>query len=171
MPANQSKDEGNDDQLFWAFTAMSAAELGFPDPGKGKPGWLALAQSVMNQLISRWDEQLCNGGMRWQIYQWLGGYTYKNTAANGGMFQLGARLAKYTGNKTYADWAEKAYNWMENTPLIAKDFQVNDGMEGLKGCVDADHTQWTYNYGIMIGGAAYVSRFFLFCINPLLMRV
>jgi hypothetical protein len=23
-------------------------------------------------------------------------------------------------------------------------------------CKDADHTQWTYNYGIMIAGASYV---------------
>jgi hypothetical protein len=32
LPANQTKDEGNDDQVFWAFTAMDAAELNFPEP-------------------------------------------------------------------------------------------------------------------------------------------
>jgi predicted alpha-1,6-mannanase (GH76 family) len=161
MPANQSKDEGNDDQLFWAFTVMSAAELGFEDPDSSQLGWLALAQSVMNQLIDRWDTSLCNGGMRWQIYQWLDGYNYKNTAANGGMFQLGARLAKYTGNATYADWAVKAYDWLAASPLLKSDGEVFDGSDALKGCKDADQTQWTYNYGIMIGGAAYVSSMFL----------
>lgn len=157
MPANQSKDEGNDDQLFWAFTVMSAAELGFPDPPPDQPGWLALAQSVLNQLVSRWDMANCHGGLRWQIYQWLDGYNYKNTAANGGMFQLAARLAKYTGNDTYAKYAEQAFDWLVQSPVLTQDWQVYDGSDVLKGCTDADKNQWTYNYGIMIGGAAYVS--------------
>jgi hypothetical protein len=179
MPANQSKDEGNDDQLFWAFTVMTAAELAFPDPPPHLPGWLALAQSVMNQLISRFErevsEGICGGGLRWQIYQWLNGYNYKNTAANGGMFQLGARLAKYTGNETYAVWAEKAWDWMEGSALIGKGPEGNmegvgelngtifDGMNALEGCEVPDRKQWTYNYGIMIAGAAYVCVNFSFC--------
>ena len=32
MPTNQTATEGNDDQVFWAFAAMSAAETNFPDP-------------------------------------------------------------------------------------------------------------------------------------------
>ncbi|KAF2469483.1 mannan endo-1,6-alpha-mannosidase, partial [Lindgomyces ingoldianus] len=159
MPSNQSKDEGNDDQLFWAFSVMSAAELGFPNPPSDKPGWLALAQSVMNQLIKRWDTTQCKGGLRWQIYQWIGGYNYKNIAANGGMFQLGARLAKYTGNATYAEWAEKAFDWLMQSPLLTKDMQVYDGTDVLKGCVDADQMQWTYNYGILIAGTAYMYNY------------
>ncbi|KAH7112822.1 glycosyl hydrolase-like protein [Dendryphion nanum] len=163
MPSNQSKDEGNDDQLFWAFTVMSATELNFTNPPAGTPGWLALSQSVMNQLITRFqlelDRKICNGGLRWQIYPYLNGWNYKNTASNGGMFHLGARLAKYTGNNTYAVWAEKAFDWMIQSPLISSDWQVFDGTDVLKGCVDADHTQWTYNYGIMIGGAAYMYNY------------
>ncbi|KAF2015654.1 glycoside hydrolase family 76 protein [Aaosphaeria arxii CBS 175.79] len=163
MPANQSKDEGNDDQLFWAFSVMSAVELNFPNPPDDKPGWLAVAQSVMNQLIGRYqieeEGDVCGGGLRWQIYQWLGGYNYKNTAANGGMFQLGARLAKYTGNATYAEWAEKAFDWMAKSPLMTSDWKVYDGTDVLKGCQSADQTQWSYNYGIMIGGAAYMYNY------------
>lgn len=156
MPSNQSKDEGNDDQLFWAFTVMSATEVGFPDPPADQPQWLALAQSVFNQLTTRWDTTLCAGGLPWQIYTWNKGYDYKNLAANGGLFQLGARLAKYTGNQTYADWANKAYDWLASSPLITNDLQVYDGSNSLKNCTDVDRLQWTYNYGIMIGGAAYV---------------
>jgi predicted alpha-1,6-mannanase (GH76 family) len=158
MPSNQSKDEGNDDQLFWAFTVMSAAELGFDNPDPSEPGWLALAQGVLNQLVSRIDNSTCNGGLRWQIYQWIDGYTYKNLAANGGMFQLAARLARYTGNSSYIDIANTAYDWLAQSPLISKDLQINDGTNVQKKCSDADQTQWTYNYGIMIAGAAYVSR-------------
>jgi hypothetical protein len=94
-----------------------------------------------------------------QIYNWLNGYNYKNTASNGGLFHLGARLAMYTKNDSYALWAEKAYDWMAASPLLEPDGTVNDGTSMLTTpmCKDADHTQWTYNYGIMIAGAAYVS--------------
>lgn len=96
-----------------------------------------------------------------QIYNWLNGWMYKNTASNGGLFHLGARLALYTKNDTYAQWAEKAYDWMAASPLLQPgDGTVNDGtsMQTTPMCKDADHTQWTYNYGIMIAGAAYVSN-------------
>ncbi|KAF2797515.1 glycoside hydrolase family 76 protein [Melanomma pulvis-pyrius CBS 109.77] len=161
LPVNHAKDIGNDDQLFWAFTAMSAAELGFPDPKPDQPGWLELAQSVMNQLIHHYDTDppACNGGLRWQNQPFKTGYNYKNTAANGGMFQLGARLAKYTGNKTYEVYANKAFDWMLQSPLIEDNFRVNDGTDVNKLCVAADRTQWTYNYGIMIGGAAYMYNY------------
>lgn len=162
MPANQSKNEGNDDQVFWAYSMIQAAEYKFPDPPSDKPGWLAMTQSVFNQFVKRFnkevDDNLCGGGMRWQIYPWLNGWTYKNMASNGGLFHLGARLAVYTKNDTYAQWAEKAFTWMSNSPLLPGDGTVNDGTSITTDppCKDADTTQWTYNYGIMIAGAAYV---------------
>jgi hypothetical protein len=45
MPPNQTRTLGNDDQGFWAMTAMSAAENKYPDPPKDQPQWLALAQA------------------------------------------------------------------------------------------------------------------------------
>lgn len=73
MPANQSKDEGNDDQVFWAFSAMAAAELNFPPPTEGYPSWLAMAQAVFNEQASRWDAADCAGGLRWQIFAFNNG--------------------------------------------------------------------------------------------------
>lgn len=158
MPANQSKDLGNDDQLFWGFTVMSAAEYNFPNPPADQLGWLGLAQSIFNQLSTRWDQQTCGGGVRWQMYQWLPGYNYKNMASNGGFFQLGARLALYTGNASYAQKAEEVFDWLEySSPLMDDKFKVFDGTDVLLNCTKADHSQWSYNYGIMIGGAAYVN--------------
>ena len=72
MPANQTKDEGNDDQVFWAFAAMTAAELGFPAPESG-PSWLSMAQAVFNEQTTRWDTSTCGGGLRWQIFTWNNG--------------------------------------------------------------------------------------------------
>lgn len=66
-PVNQTSDLGNDDQSFWAFSAMTAAELKFPNPPPNQPQWLALAQAVFNRQAARWDNSSCGGGLRWQI--------------------------------------------------------------------------------------------------------
>jgi len=87
MPSNQSKNEGNDDQVFWAFSMIAAAEYKLKDPPSDQPGWLAMTQSVFNQFVGRYQKEVsdgtCGGGMRWQIYPWLNGWTYKDTASNG----------------------------------------------------------------------------------------
>jgi len=162
MPSNQSKNEGNDDQVFWAFSMIAAAEYKLKDPPGDQPGWLAMTQSVFNQFVGRYQKEVadgnCGGGMRWQIFPWLNGWTYKNMASNGGLFHLGARLAMYTKNDTYAKWAEKTFDWLSDSPLLTDDGMVYDGtsMTTNPPCKDADKTPWTYNYGIMIAGAAYV---------------
>lgn len=103
MPANQSLNEGNDDQSFWGMAAMTAAETNFTNPDSDDFQWLGLAQGVFNTMAARWDTSTCGGGLRWQIYTWNSGYTYKNSIANGALFNLGARLARYTSNSSYAD--------------------------------------------------------------------
>jgi len=95
-PPNQSKNMGVDDQDFWAFAAMDAAEAGLPDVGGDLPSWLSLAQAVFNFQKKLWDDATCGGGMRWQVYSFNAGYNLKNTISNGGNFQLAARLARYT---------------------------------------------------------------------------
>jgi mannan endo-1,6-alpha-mannosidase len=110
MTPNQTKTEGNDDQGFWGLAAMSAAEANFPDPPADQPQWLALAQAVFNTQAARWDDTSCGGGLRWQIFTFNNGYTYKNSISNGCFFNLAARLAKYTGNDTYAQWADKTWD-------------------------------------------------------------
>lgn len=158
MPANQTKDEGNDDQVFWAFTAMTAAELGFPDPtGDDAPSWLSLAQAVFNEQAARWDTGTCGGGLRWQIYDFNSGYDYSNTIANLGFFQLAARLARYTSNETYTEWAEKEWDWFTDSVLWDNSsYSVYDGTSITQNCTQADHTQWSYNYATGIAGLAYM---------------
>ena len=134
---------------------MSAAELKFPDPTIPKsPSWLALAQAVFNLQTDRWDTSSCGGGLRWQIFTFNKGYDYKNSISNGGFFQLAARLARYTGNDTYAQWADKAYDWIQTTPLFTKDYQIYDGSQIEQNCTTASQLQWTYNVGTFLMGAA-----------------
>ncbi|KAL9027238.1 MAG: hypothetical protein Q9196_004211 [Gyalolechia fulgens] len=154
MTPNQTKTEGNDDQGFWAVAAMSAAEQKFPDPPADKPQWLALAQAVFNTQAMRWDTQYCNGGLRWQIFTFNTGYNYKNTISNGILFNLGARLAMYTRNQTYADWAERVWNWTEGTGMMNQDYDFFDGGHTDKNCTDVNRQQWTYNAGVYLLGAA-----------------
>ncbi|CAG7556410.1 unnamed protein product [Fusarium equiseti] len=155
MPDNQTMTEGNDDQGFWAVAAMSAAEHKFPDPPEDKPQWLALVQAVFNEYVSRWDTEHCGGGLRWQIFTWNVGYDYKNSISNGCFFNIAARLARYTGNSTYADWAEKVYDWEKKMGLITKDYQILDGLHFAGKCPSSmDTNQWSYNTGIYLYGAA-----------------
>jgi mannan endo-1,6-alpha-mannosidase len=154
MPVNQTKDEGNDDQGFWAMAAMLAAETNFQNPPPDQPQWLALAQAVFNEMATRWDTSSCGGGLRWQIFQFNNGFTYKNSIANGCFFNLGARLARYTGNDTYAQWAERIWDWEEITGLIDTSYNVFDGASVTDNCTKTTRLQWTYNSGIFLHGAA-----------------
>ena len=138
---------------------MTAAELNFPAPPAGKPSWLSLAQAVFNLQVSRWDAQNCGGGLRWQIYTFNNGYDYKNTISNGGFFQLAARLARYTGNQTYADWAIKSYDWVIGTPLFTDQYVIYDGAQIENNCTIANKLQWTYGIGTYLMGAANMYNF------------
>lgn len=154
MPPNQTMTEGNDDQGFWGLAVMSAAEYNFHNPPSDKPQWLALAQAVFNTQAARWDTQECGGGLRWQIFTWNNGYDYKNSISQACFFNLAARLARYTGNQSYADWAEKTWAWMEKTDLLDPDtYYIYDGIQA-RNCSEITPYQWTYNAGAFLLGAS-----------------
>ena len=164
FPSNYSQYLGNDDQVFWGLAAMTAAELNFPEQD-GEPSWLALAQGVFNTQVPRWDTSSCNGGMRWQIWPWQDGYTTKNAISNGGLFQLSARLARFTNNHTYSDWAERIWDWSATTPLLIESgWTIADTTSCLSQCTDHGDFQWSYNYGTYISGAAYMYNY-VWCIS------
>ncbi|WPH01534.1 glycoside hydrolase family 76 protein [Acrodontium crateriforme] len=157
MPPNQTLSEGNDDQIFWAFAAMSAAELNFPAPEGNGPSYLTMAIAVYNLQSARWDNKTCGGGLRWQILSQNTGWDYKNAVANGGLFQLSARLARYTGEDKYANWAEKHWDWFSTSVLYEPStHQINDGTDVTANCTKSNPTQWSYNYGLWFTGLAYM---------------
>ncbi|PWY86938.1 mannan endo-1,6-alpha-mannosidase [Aspergillus heteromorphus CBS 117.55] len=156
FPANDSNYLGNDDQVFWGLAAMTAAELNYPEED-GQPSWLSLAQGVFNTQVPRWDTSSCQGGLRWQIWPYQAGYTTKNAISNGGLFQLAARLGRYTNNDTYIDWAEKIWDWSATTPLLnTNEWNIADTTTTEAQCKDHGDIQWTYNYGTFLSGAAYM---------------
>ncbi|KAH7093074.1 glycosyl hydrolase family 76-domain-containing protein [Paraphoma chrysanthemicola] len=149
---------GNDDQAFWALAVMSALEYQFPDASQAPADYLDVAINSFNNIVGRWDETSCGGGLKWQIYPENSyGYNYKNSISNGCAFALGARLARYTGNQTYADWAVKIYDWTKKVGLITDIYEVFDGSDDKKDCATvADKTQWTYNNAMFLHGSAFM---------------
>lgn len=69
--------EGNDDQAFWVFAALSAAEHGFPEPPPPFPSWIETVQNAWELYVQRWNTTNCNGGLKWQFHPENKGYTYK----------------------------------------------------------------------------------------------
>lgn len=99
QPSNVTMSLGNDDQGFWGMSAMTAAELNFPDPPSDQPQWLALAQAVFNtQADEERHDESCNGGMRWQIPVTNNGYNYKNSGSQ--VFRV-RELAKVADDSRY----------------------------------------------------------------------
>ncbi|KAF2432394.1 mannan endo-1,6-alpha-mannosidase [Tothia fuscella] len=125
MPPNQTKVLGNDDQSTWAHAALTAAERSFPS--KNNISYLSLAENVFNTQVARWDDKTCGGA---------------------------ARLAHFTGNKTYSDWAEKMYQWTEKVGLIGEGGEVYDGTDATKNCSEVNHIQWSSHLGNFIHGSA-----------------
>jgi mannan endo-1,6-alpha-mannosidase len=154
MPPAYYASLGNDDQAFWALAVLSAVEYGYPAPPADQPQWLALAEAVWNTQVVRWDTSSCGGGLRWQVFQSNAGFDYKNTVSNAAFFQISARLARFTGNQTYLQWAEKSWNWMNATGLFDSDYNVFDGSDDTINCTRVDHTAWTYNPAILMYGSA-----------------
>jgi len=156
-PENQTKNLGNDDQASWALAAMTAAEYGFPSDvlDDVNTTWAQIATNVFEEQAARWDESTCNGGLRWQIFAFNNGYDYKNSISNGNFFQLASRLALYTGNATYSDWARRVYDWTVDVGLISNAGQIFDGTDSKANCSDINRIQWTANAGTFLAGEAY----------------
>lgn len=140
---------------------MSALEYQFPDPADAPAAYLEVAINAFENIVGRWDTTTCNGGLKWQIYpENAYGYNYKNSISNGCAFALGARLARYTGEQKYADWAVKIYDWMRDVGLITDKYEVFDGTNDKTNCATvADPTQWTYNIAMFLHGSAFMFDF------------
>lgn len=137
------------------MAVLSAAEYNFPNPPASRPQWLALAQNVFNTQAARWNTAQCGGGLRWQIFQWNNGYLYKNSISQACFFNMASRLALYTGNHTYAKWADRIWDWMIDVKFLHNDsYYIYDGAPVEGNCTQVVPYQWTYNAGAFLHGAA-----------------
>ncbi len=72
---------------------------------------------------------------------------------------MGARLARYTRNQTYADWANKVYDWINAREYIDEDYNVFDGGHVVVNCTAVDKAQFSYNAATLVQGAAFTYNF------------
>lgn len=154
--------EGNDDQSFWTFTVLSAAERNFPQTSDTSvPSWLQIAENSWNTLTARWNTSACGGGFLWQIFaDNPNGLNYRNSVSNGGVFQISARLYRATGNQTYLDWANKIWEWSTGIGFIDSNYYVYDGADSRENCSIAsrDNVTFSYSAGIYMYGAAVLAN-------------
>ena len=159
LPPNWTASLGNDDQGMWGMAAMTAAETNFTAGPSNN--WLDLAKNVFENLASpdRWNatgEDSCGGGLRWQVLAFNAGYDYKNSISTGVLFNLAARLARLTGNATYAEWADRTWTWMEDVGFMTADGAIYDGAHVATNCTDINKAQFSYTLGVFIEGAAHM---------------
>ncbi|KAK3292821.1 glycosyl hydrolase family 76-domain-containing protein [Chaetomium fimeti] len=144
---------------FWGLSAMSAAELEFPNPPGGEPSWIELAQNVFRALEARFAmETMCGGGLRAQVPLVNQGYHLKSTLANAVFLNLGARLGRYTGNQTYAEWADKTWDWLSSVGLIEEStdsIAIHNSIP-VNNCSHVRKNNWTIFTGTLLEGAAYM---------------
>ncbi|KAI6093512.1 glycoside hydrolase family 76 protein [Hypoxylon rubiginosum] len=147
--------EGNDDQAFWSFAILEAAERNFPQSDDTIPPWLDIASNIWNSMVVRWNTSSCGGGLAWQIFESNpNGMHYKNSVSNGGFFQMSARLARATGNDTYLQWAEKVWDWSEKVGFVDENYNVYDGADSSDNCAKVNKLSFSYAQGIYMYGAA-----------------
>jgi len=77
--------------------------------------------------------------------------------SSGCFFNLGARLARYTNNATYAQFAEEAWNWLQGVGFIdQKDWLAYDGAHVETNCTDINKVTFSYVTAILAEGAAFM---------------
>lgn len=80
--------------------------------------------------------------------------------ANGCFFNIGARLARYTDNSTYADWAEKTWDWLWDVGYINhENWYVYDGAHVEEDCKDINKITFSYNAAILAQGVAFMYNY------------
>lgn len=158
MPFNVTAQIGNDDQCIWGLSALLAAENKFPNPPNDKPQWIDLAKNAFEALASpdRHDGT-CGGGLRWMIPPTNVGYSLKDSITNGCYLNFAARLARYTGNDTYADIAADTWDWLDKTKLIDEEtYAVYYGAQVDENCTEVNDVQLSISSAYLLQGAAFM---------------
>jgi mannan endo-1,6-alpha-mannosidase len=140
---------GNADRGLWALAAVSGAQAQAQSSDSAR-AWLNPAQTVFDEFTSSWDNSTCNGGLPQSN-------SIKSSTTNGVFFNLAARLAHSTGNLTDLDWATRVLDWSRSISLIDQtNWTVYDFAQGGDNCSSVERSEWTFNTGFYVSGAAHM---------------
>jgi predicted alpha-1,6-mannanase (GH76 family) len=136
-----------DDEGWWAL-----AWIGVYDLSKD-PKYLTMSESIFDDMAASWDNT-CNGGIWWSKDK-----TYKNAIANELFLSVAAHLATRATTPAkraaYLAWAQKEWQWFDQTGMINGQHLVNDG---LQNCKNNQRKTWSYNQGVILGGLIELNR-------------
>jgi hypothetical protein len=108
---------------------------------------LGSAEAIMAFVMAGWDtdpEKVCPGGIPFSNSS---ENNERNTVTDGPGAELAVRLYQLTGNISYLQFAEQAYNWTR-TCLLQSNGLYADHI-GAHGAIA--RVYWSYNQGSMIG--------------------
>lgn len=138
-----------DDEGWWALAWIDGYDL----TGDGR--YLDMARSIFADMAGGWDAT-CNGGIWWSKDR-----KYKNAIANELFFSVAAHLASRATapgeTRFYDNWADKEWQWFQDSGMINNRHLVNDGLAidpATRTCRNNGQTPWTYNQGVVLGALA-----------------
>jgi predicted alpha-1,6-mannanase (GH76 family) len=138
-----------DDEGWWALAWIDAYDL------THERLYLAMAQSIFDDMASGWDET-CGGGIWWNKDR-----KYKNAIANELFLSVAAHLANQVKDAQYGEWTAKEWAWFKGSGMINDENLINDGLRidaATGACTNNGKTVWTYNQGVVLGGLAEWSK-------------
>merc|ERR1712000_208210 len=119
---------GLGDYYWWEGGAMWGTLIDY---------WFLTGDDTYNDLIKE--------GVLFQVPFSNVGYNYKNSIANGCFFNIASRLARYTDNSTYAEWAEKTWDWMQSVGFMGENNDaLYDGAHVESNCTDINKEEYSY---------------------------
>jgi len=136
-----------DDENWLALALLRGFDL------TGDGAFLERAKLLYADIMAAWDETCCGaqpGGIWWNR-----AHTQKATASNGGPVITGVRLAERTGDASYLEFAVKVYAYWAAQMIDPVTHQVLDHIDPDGHAVD---WKFTYNEGVMLGGALALHR-------------
>jgi predicted alpha-1,6-mannanase (GH76 family) len=146
----------NDDEGWWALAWIDAYDL------TQNRSYLKTAETIFSDLTTQWDTSTCGGGVWWSKN--LTTSAYKNAITNEIFLKIAASLANRvtdpTAKSQYLGWAEKEWQWFQNSGMINAQNLINDGLDATNpsACTNNGETTWTYNQGVIQGGLVELSK-------------
>jgi predicted alpha-1,6-mannanase (GH76 family) len=137
-----------DDEGWWALAWIDAYDL------THNPDYLRMSSTIFDDMSKGWDDH-CGGGIWWSKER-----HYKNAIANELFLSVAAHLANRASTAEekarYKTWAEREWQWFQNSSMIRDDNQINDGLDN--NCKNNQKTVWTYNQGVILGALSELSQ-------------
>lgn len=128
-----------DDEGWWALAWLKVYD------NTHQPKYLNMAQEIFEDMKTGWGGKC--GGLWWDKI-----HSYSGAVENELFLTVAAQLAnRASPNQDYLDWALKIWHWFENSGMINRQNNINNGLN-LTTCDNDNGTVWTYNQGIILGG-------------------